>query len=287
MLPVAFLGHGSPLTALEEGAYQDTLRAFGKELRTSHRNLRAIVVFSAHWFTRGGISVGGAARPETLYDFRGFPKALSEIRYPAPGDPSLAAEIVDRLNRDAVFQTERLPARIETSRGLDHGVWTPLRFLFPEAEIPVVQVSLPVTHSALLSMEQAALALGQALAPLRGEGGGVLFLGSGNITHNLGELDSETPEAPAEDWALAFEAWAVSKALGLDARALVRWKEDAPFALRAHPSPDHWLPLLAAVGVAQSDASIGAGKILFQGMRYAHLSMTSLVWPSPVKRIPS
>jgi len=229
------------------------LRQFGREHRP-----RAIVVFSAHWDTGTEIRIGSAARHPLIYDFGGFPKALYELEYAAPGDAALAARI-EAMIREAGFAPT-----LDEARGLDHGVWVPLRLMYPEADTPTVEVSLPT------SMEPEALyRIGGALAPLRREG--VLILGSGGIVHNLALLDWRHRDRPPEPWAEAFDAWFQSR---LEARAtgeLFRYA-DAPHAALAVPTNEHFVPVFAALGAAQVSFRV---EPIFEGFQYGTLSMRS------------
>lgn len=256
-LPSLFISHGSPLHSLLDTRATRLWRALGERLAALRP--RAIVIASAHWETATP-QLSAAPAPATIHDFGGFPEALYELRYPAPGAPDLAQRAAVLL-RDA-----GLAASLAPSRGLDHGAWVPLRQLFPAADIPVVQVSiqphLPATHS---------LAVGAALAPLAHEG--VLLIGSGHLTHNLGEwmrhvqAQGIAPDdaAPAAPYVLEFSNWVAPALEQNDAAALAHW-EAAPHARRAHPTPEHFLPLLLAWAAAgpgaraeRLDAGVDAG----------------------------
>lgn len=233
-LPALFISHGSPMTALEPGRVGERLA----DLRRSLPRPRAIVVASAHWLARSPL-VGGAAQPETIHDFGGFPQALFDLRYPAPGEPALARRVADLLARAG------LDPALDPRRGLDHGVWVPLSLLYPRADIPVVPVSIqPALGPAH------ALAIGRALAPLRDEG--VLILGSGLSYHNL-RLFGPEAKVPSE----AFDAW-LAETLALPAaqrtERLIHW-EEAPYARVCHKEEDHFVPLFAALGAAEGEAA--------------------------------
>jgi 4,5-DOPA dioxygenase extradiol len=252
--PVLFVSHGSPTEALEVDGWTQALGRFGHEIPRP----KAIVSVSAHWVTRRGVGVTAAAAPETIHDFYGFPEPLYRIQYPAPGDPALAVRIVERL-RAAGFD-----AAADAVRGIDHGTWSPLLHTWPLGDVPVVQVSLP----AWLPVEL--LKLGAALAPLRDEG--VLLLASGGAVHNLGEVAFDDKERGARTWAAEFDAWVAEKVAKLDLPALARWKAEAPHAERAHPSTEHFDPLLVAMGAhAPGDAPV----VIHEGFTYATLSMRS------------
>ncbi|WP_449439360.1 DODA-type extradiol aromatic ring-opening family dioxygenase [Pseudomonas migulae] len=230
MLPSLYISHGSPMLALEPGASGPALARLAGELPKP----RAIVIVSAHW-ENNELLVSGNPQPETWHDFGGFPKALFEVQYPAPGDPQLAAEVVQLLKRND------LPARIDTERPFDHGVWVPLSLMYPQADIPVVQVSLPTRGGPALQTR-----VGHALASLREQG--VLLIGSGSITHNLRELDWHAGPESVEPWAREFRDWMIEKLEANDEAALHDYRQQAPNAVRNHPSDEHLLPLYFARG---------------------------------------
>ncbi|MEN5117648.1 class III extradiol ring-cleavage dioxygenase [Luteimonas sp. TWI662] len=239
-LPALYVSHGSPMTALSPGRVGVRLAELARDLPRP----RAIVVASAHWLAVRP-RVGGAAQPETVHDFGGFPEALYALRYPAPGAPALAKDIAARLAGAG------LPAQVDPQRGLDHGVWVPLRLLHPEADIPVVPLSIqPALGPAH------ALALGRALAPLRAQD--VLVVGSGSITHNLHDWrGSDGSEAP---YVRPFTDWIEARLRADDLPALLDYRRQAPFAAQAHPTDEHLLPLFVAMGAAGGDR-LGAQRI--------------------------
>lgn len=241
-LPALFISHGSPMTALEPGAVGPRLA----ELAAAMPRPRAIVVASAHYLGRRPL-VGGAARPQTVHDFGGFPPALYALQYPAPGAPVLAEQVRRRLD-DAGLQPY-----LDVQRGLDHGVWVPLRFLYPQADIPVVPLSI---QPELGPAHQ--LALGRALAPLRDEG--VLLIGSGSITHNLHDWRGGYSPANEAPYVRPFVEWFEHRLAGDDIAALVDYRRQAPFAEHAHPTDEHLLPLYFAMGAAGGE-SLGARRI--------------------------
>jgi 4,5-DOPA dioxygenase extradiol len=243
--------------ALEPGELGPNLQRLGASLR----DLSAIVVVSPHWQTRD-VYVGGVARPQTIHDFGGFPAPLYALSYEPPGAPALAAEIVGVLAQAGVQAT------IDPQRGLDHGAWVPLRYLKPAADIPVVQVSLPVRMDA-----QGALRLGRALAPLRERG--VLVVGSGSLTHNLYEFRSHVRDP---EYAQDFADWVADALERRDDEALVDYRARAPHAERAHPTEEHYLPLLVALG-ASTPADARAR--IPGGMTYGVLSMDSFGFGLP------
>jgi len=255
-LPAAFISHGAPTIALEEqGGFAQALRAFGATVPRP----RAVAVVSAHWTERNGSAVTVSARPPTVHDFGGFPEALYRLRYPAPGAPDVARSAAELL------EGAGFPTALDPERGLDHGAWVPLRFLFPDAAVPVFQIALPD------SLEPSGLyRFGAALAPLREEG--VLLLGTGGVVHNLGRVRFDAGGGPPDAWAAAFDAWIAERVQRLDRDGLARWRE-APHALLAAPSSEHLDPLLAVVGAAGPDETVST---LFEGFTYGTLSMRSI-----------
>ncbi|MEI7613494.1 MAG: class III extradiol ring-cleavage dioxygenase [Betaproteobacteria bacterium] len=228
--PILFLSHGSPMTALGGDAISAIWSALARRLPRP----TAIVMVSAHWTTRLPM-LTGSAHPETIHDFGGFPAELYQIRYPAPGDPSLAQRIKQQLT-DAGIATG-----IDASRGLDHGAWVPLRMLFPDADIPVVQLSVQPDRCA-----RHHYALGAALAALADEN--ILIIASGHMTHNLRDYLQPSGIRPAPE-SHAFREWTHPRIISGDSEALLDW-EQAPGAKHAHPSVEHFLPLFVALGAA-------------------------------------
>ncbi len=259
-LPPLFLSHGSPMTALEPGAAGAFLRRLGPAIRARFGAPRAILAVSAHTLTRVPVLLA-AAQHEAVHDFYGFPEALYRLRYDAPGAPALAGR-VQALLAQAGIECERL-----AEGGLDHGIWTPLSFAFPEAEVPVLPLGfVPSWSPAQL------LTLGRALAPLAAEG--VLVIGSGSLTHNLrllqgggGRLPMDAPEIPQS---AAFRAWVAERAAAADWAALLDYRRQAPFAALMHPSDEHWLPFYVAAGAAGENA---AGTRLHESVTYGCLAM--------------
>ena len=237
-LPTLFLSHGSPMLAVEDSAAGRFLDGLGHSLPRP----RAIVVASAH-FTTDRPMLGGHDQPHTVHDFGGFPEPLYQIRYPAPGSPALAEDIAARLAHAG------LAGKVRAGHGLDHGVWVPLRRMYPEADIPVVPLSVnPLADAAWH------LALGQALAGLRSEG--VLVVGSGGFVHNLGDLDWRHRDAPLAPWAAEFSAWMHERLAAHDRAALLDWQNQAPNARHAHPTTEHLMPLFVALGAAGNAAEV-------------------------------
>jgi 4,5-DOPA dioxygenase extradiol len=253
--PALFVSHGAPTFALEPGLLGPRLQQVGERLQ----DLAAVVVVSAHWQTPG-VQVMRTAAPATIYDFGGFPPALYQIKYPAPGSPALANDTA------ALLKTAGFDVGFDDNRGIDHGVWVPMLYLLPAARIPVFQVSLPFDFDA-----SRALQLGQALAPLRARG--MLVMGSGSLTHNLREIGQTDPNSTA--YANEFTAWIRERVKRRDVRALEDYRHSAPHAQRAHPTEEHFLPLLVALGA--SDDADGV-EVIDGGMTYGVLSMESYVW---------
>lgn len=256
-MPALFISHGAPTFAIEPGRAGPLLNQLGQELPKP----RAVVVLSPHWMTRG-VKVGFAAQPETVHDFGGFPAALYQIQYPAPGSPDVAARALALLNEGG------WNASPDAARGLDHGAWVPVRHLYPDADVPVLQVSMPHDLDAA-----GAVRLGRTLAPLADEG--VLLLGSGSITHNLYEFGSHLSQADAA-YAGEFVQWARDAVNRGDENALVNYIDVAPHARRAHPSPDHYLPLPFAFGAAGGQHP--AVRVVDGGMTYGVIGMEGYVF---------
>jgi len=236
-LPTLFLSHGSPMLALQDSPARRFLQGLG----TSLDRPEAILVVSAHWETRGGPAVSLARQPETIHDFGGFPRALFEIRYPAPGAPAAAQRAA------ALLEEAGLPVGASADRGLDHGAWVPLSLMYPNADIPVTQLSV-VRDASPAEHER----LGLALAALRHEG--VLVVGSGSLTHNLYEFRGQGIDAPVPHWVSEFEGWAKARLEASDRQALLDYRRLAPFAEQNHPTDEHLLPLFVAMGAAGADA---------------------------------
>lgn len=230
--PTLFLSHGSPMLAAEASPAGLFLDGLGDALPRP----RAIVVASAH-FMADRPMLGGHSRPHTVHDFGGFPDALYQLHYPAPGLTALAEDIAARL------EDAGLPAKVRPGHGLDHGVWVPLRRMYPEADIPVVPLSVMPHGTAAQHF-----AVGRALAGLRDEG--VLVIGSGGFVHNLGDLDWQHKDAALAPWAAEFGDWMRMMLIARDWDGLLDWQQRAPHARRAHPTVEHLMPLFVALGAA-------------------------------------
>lgn len=225
------------MLSVEDGPAHRYLKSWG-----SHNpRPAAILVVSAHWENAGGPLVGLAEKPDTIHDFGGFPRELYEMKYPAHGSPVLAKQSVQLLN-DAGFS-----ARTSNTRGLDHGVWVPLSLMYPQADIPVFQVSLIRDGSTAEHYR-----MGVALQPLQEQG--VLVIGSGSVTHNLGEVMGHGQDEPAPHWVSDFEDWLANTIEAGRVDDLINYRKMAPHAARNHPTEEHFLPLLVALGAGGSGA---------------------------------
>ncbi|MFL9609528.1 DODA-type extradiol aromatic ring-opening family dioxygenase [Methylobacillus sp. Pita2] len=250
-----FISHGAPSLVLEPGKTGEMLAELGKSLPRPD----AIVAVSAHWDTQQP-RISAAARPETIHDFGGFPRAMYEMQYPAPGAPELARTVAEGL------AAQGIAVQIDTVRGLDHGAWVPLMLMYPEADIPVAQLSIqshagPRTH----------YRLGQALAGLRTQN--VMLLCSGAITHNLHDFFSADRDAHVLDYVPAFSGWMAEKIAAGDTEALLDYRRQAPGGVRAHPHEDHLMPLFVALGAASGKA------IRYQPENtFGILAMDAYVW---------
>ena len=232
--PALFVSHGAPTLAVRASPARRYLQALGRRLERP----RAILAISAHWETAAP-AVSLSEAPETIHDFGGFERQLYEIRYPAPGTPDLAREVADRLAGAGHSASAR-------ERGLDHGAWVPLLLMFPEADIPVAQLSVqpdrgPAYHRAL----------GRILAPLRDQG--VLLLASGSLTHDVRSALSRDHDASTPDWVSAFADWMHRRIADDDLDALLDYRRRAPHAVENHPTEEHLLPLFTALGARLDD----------------------------------
>ena len=229
-LPALFVSHGAPTLPLEDSPARHFIAGLGAQLPRP----KAILAISAHWETDRP-AVSAAAQPVTIHDFHGFPEALYRLRYPAPGTADLAHRVAGLL-RD-----RGLTADIDASRGLDHGAWTPLLLMYPQAEVPVTQLSIQPHRDATHHWR-----LGEALRPLRDEG--VLILASGSATHNLREYRGNKVDGEPAAWAQAFGEWLASTLEHGRTEDLLDYRSRAPEAVRNHPTDEHLLPLFVAAG---------------------------------------
>lgn len=254
--PSVFVSHGSPSFILEQGPAFAFLQGLGPALGRPD----AILCVSAHWDTRRP-AVSAATAPETIHDFWGFPDALYRLRYPAPGSPETAARVKTLLDEAG------LGCVLDPGRGLDHGSWTPLAIMYPEADIPCLQLSVqsplgPGHH----------LALGRALAPLKHAG--VLILASGTATHNLRDFGRYDIDAPPPGYVSAFSDWLVDRATAGDLDAVAGFHDRAPHARRNHPSDEHFLPMIVAMAAGDSPR----GRLLHQSYSWGMMSMASFAF---------
>jgi 4,5-DOPA dioxygenase extradiol len=233
-MPVVFIGHGSPMNAIEKNEFHNGWRQLAREIRIPE----SILCISAHWETQG-LSITSSDEPETIHDFYGFPKALFDVRYPAPGSPSLAHRAADLLAPHAV--------RMDAQRGLDHGAWSVLVAMYPNADIPVVQLSLDKAQPASFHYD-----IAKKLAPLRDDG--VLILASGDIVHNLRRFDFHS--VVPLDWAIAFNQRVKSKIVSKQHDALIDFASLGPDARLAIPTREHYLPLLYVLALQEPDESV-------------------------------
>jgi 4,5-DOPA dioxygenase extradiol len=255
-MPILFVSHGSPMLPFEDIEARDFLLKLGTALPRP----RAILCVSAHWEAPRAC-LTAASQPATIHDFYGFPPELYQLHYPAPGDPRLAEQAA------GLIRAAGLEAELDQSRGLDHGAWNPLLLLYPQHDIPVVQLSL-------LSAGSTAdhVALGKAIAGLREDG--VLILASGGAVHNLRQINWQGGPAPA--WAQGFDDWLHERLVAGDIRPLVNYRQEAPGGALAHPSEDHLLPLFVALGAASTiDAKATA---LHRSFAHGSLSMAAYRW---------
>jgi 4,5-DOPA dioxygenase extradiol len=252
-LPTLFVSHGAPTLPLEDIPARRFLAGLGER----YPDARAVLCISAHWATSRP-TVNASEKPETIHDFSGFPRELYGIEYPVRGSEELAGRVATLLEEAGVA------CDIDRRRGLDHGTWVPLLLMFPAAEVPVAQLSIqyhldPSMH----------LALGRAIAPLRHEG--VLVMGSGGAVHPLGYAPLG-PGMATDGWAMEFDTWLEGAVTAGDVDGLVAMRERAPYPERAHPSIDHYVPLLAAMGAAGSGAT---GRTLHRSWQWGDLSMAA------------
>ena len=236
VLPAIFFGHGNPLNAVLENRYTAAWRQIGTEVSRP----KAILSISAHWFVPGtGVTI--STSPRTIHDFGGFPQELYQVQYPAPGDPALARRVQNML--------KPLPVGFDDSWGLDHGTWSVLRHVYPNADVPVVQLSIDEAQPASVHFE-----IGRRLAPLRAEG--ILIVGSGNLVHNLHAYAWGRHMPDPYDWAIRFEEEAKQMMIAGEYKPLIDYESLGPEAMLSIPTPDHYLPLLYVIGSRQEGEAI-------------------------------
>jgi len=253
-IPSLFVSHGAPTLYIEP---QPT-RTFLGELGQTLPRPKAILCLSAHWTTEKPM-VSLSPNPSTIHDFYGFPEELYDVRYPAPGDPELAGRVLELLAQ------ANIPAAGDKTRGLDHGAWVPLGLMYPQADVPVVQLSVQPGMPA-----ERHLAVGRALAALGQEG--VMVMGSGGATHNLADVRWDAGDSPPPEYVRAFDEWLKSAVLDGRSRDLADYREAAPFAARNHPTPEHYLPLMAPM------AAGGKARLLHEAFCLGVLSMAAFLW---------
>lgn len=250
--PSIFVSHGAPLLAVQPGPARDFLTGLGSALGRP----RAVLAVSAHWESSDA-AVSAAAQPETIYDFYGFPDELYRMKYPAPGAPELASRVRDLLGGEGI------EVRVHASRGLDHGAWVPLMLMYPEADIPVTQLTVQTARGTGHHFR-----LGGLLRSLREEG--VLILGSGSATHNLREFGRYREEADPPAWVTGFQEWLAQTIEGGKVDDLLDYRVRAPEAVRNHPTEEHILPLFVAAGAASAGT---AGRRLHRSHTFGILAM--------------
>ena len=259
-LPVMFLGHGSPMNAIDDNAYRRSWQALGKDFLAKWGKPQLILCISAHWLTRGWW-LTAMDKPKTIHDFGGFPQALFDQQYPAPGAPAVARELSSLFKQPSVG----LDAQ---EWGLDHGTWSVLKPMFPLADIPVVQLSMdysrPVTEH---------YALGQQLKALRERG--VLIVGSGNTVHNLRAVQRGAADGAAYDWAIEFDRFTAEHIQKGDLGGLRDFQKLGQVAQLAHPTYDHYLPLLYAAGAVDGKEPV---RFFNDSYQLASIAMRSVVW---------
>jgi 4,5-DOPA dioxygenase extradiol len=258
-MPPLYLSHGSPMTALEPREAGAFMQRLGPVLTEAFGLPQAVLVVSAHTLTREPLLLA-AAQHEAVYDFGGFDQRLYTLRYDAPGAPTLALQV------EQLLQAAQLPVHRQDRGGLDHGIWTPLRYMFPLAQVPVLPLGWP-PHWTPAQL----FALGRALAPLADAG--VLVVGSGSITHNLQRVFAgglrDSVDRPATPQSTAFRDWFVERAAQADWPALFNYRQQAPYAVDMHPTDEHLLPFFVAAGVAQGQL----GLRIHDSLTYGELAM--------------
>ena len=265
--PVLFIGHGSPMNVIQDSAFRRAWEALGSQFGAPDglwAKPQRILCISAHWITQGWW-LTGMAHPPTIHDFGGFPEELYAQQYPAPGDPSWAQALSQRLRHPS--RDEPLGVDLQ-EWGLDHGSWGVLKPMFPQADIPVVQLSIDY-HRPM----QEHFALGRQLRALRDEG--VLIVASGNTVHNLRAMQRQAPDGQTFEWARQFDDWVGEQIRQGQLESLTRFHELGETARMAHPSWDHFLPLLYAAGAADADEPV---RFFNDSHQLASIAMRSVVW---------
>lgn len=263
-LPVLFLGHGSPMNAIEDNRWRRSWQALGQELQARGTAPSLILCISAHWLTPGW-QLTAMDDPRTIHDFGGFPQALFDQQYPAPGSPAMARAISGAVRQPGSGRALGLD---EGAWGLDHGTWSVLKPMFPDASIPVIQLSMDYSRPAAEHF-----AVGRQLAALRERG--VLIVGSGNLVHNLRTMRREAADNQAYDWAIEFDRITAEHIAQGRLEALNDFQQLGAVAQMAHPSWEHYLPLLYTAGAVHADE---APRFFNDGFQGASISMRSVVW---------
>ncbi|WP_066265293.1 4,5-DOPA dioxygenase extradiol [Hydrogenophaga palleronii] len=263
-LPVLFVGHGSPMNVIEDNPWRRSWEALGTELRARGTAPQLILCISAHWLTPGW-QLTAMSDPRTIHDFGGFPQALFDQQYPAPGSPAMASAISEAVRQPGSGQALLLD---QDDWGLDHGSWSVLKPMFPEADIPVIQLSMDYHRPAAEHF-----AIGRQLAQLRERG--VLIVGSGNIVHNLRAMRREAADNQAYDWAIEFDRIATEHVAQGRLEALNDFQQLGALSQMAHPSWEHYLPLLYTAGAVHEGE---APRFFNEGFQGASISMRSVLW---------
>lgn len=264
-MPVLFVGHGSPMNAIEDNAWRRTWQVLGTELSARTVQPQLILCISAHWLTQGGWQLTGMANPKTIHDFGGFPQALFDQQYPAPGAPAVARSLARELKSPATGAALGVD---DGEWGLDHGTWSVLKPMFPKAQIPVLQLSMDYSRAPAEHY-----ALGQQLRALRERG--VLIVGSGNVVHNLRVTRRGTAANEAYDWASEFDLVVQEQIKKGQLDTLQNFQKLGAVAQQAHPTHEHYLPLLYAAGAVQSTEM---PRFFNTGFQSASISMRSVLW---------
>ena len=259
LTPALFIGHGSPMYAIEPNRYTQSWTKLGQSIPQP----RAILMLSAHWYTRG-IWLTAMQQPKTIHDFSGFPEELSAIQYPAPGSPELAERVRDLI--EPHFANITLE---EAEWGLDHGSWSILKYVYPKANIPVIQMSIDATLK-----NEDHWKLGQLLQSLRHEN--VLIISSGNVVHNLRLLSRNSVSPPP--WATAYEEFFKYHLMTNDFEPLIHWENSSPYASYAIPTPEHYLPAIYTLGLKHEDES---ASVITEGIEMSSISMLSFGFGLP------
>ncbi|WP_428026514.1 DODA-type extradiol aromatic ring-opening family dioxygenase [Arcobacter sp.] len=256
MLPSIYISHGSPSLALMENSTTNFLKNLPKSFETP----KYILVISAHWVTNN-LKILYEDKPSTIHDFYNFPRELYELTYEAPSSKEKNDEVIELL------QSNKIEIQKEYSRGgYDHGVWSPLSFLYPKADIPIIQISLPISYDV-----KELIYLGEVLSPLRDD---TLIVASGSITHNLRDMIWDENSTKIKPYAKIFKDWVVEKIENADVDSLINYKKEAPYLSLNHPSLEHFLPLFVSLGASKNKV----GKSLHDVYMYGNLSMDTILF---------